>query len=198
MHCKLRLFLPLFSLILLGCSFSPNEIKLAERIMETSPDSALHILKRVQPDKYLSNSDRALYGLLLFQALDKNSKPLQPDSVINYSLNYYQNTNDLPRLAICYFYKARIYKNAQRYDDATVLYLKALDCLQNKKDYTLMGKIYADMGDICSVQLDYKEALKKYQFSADCFNRGGNHIDACYRILDIGRTYHSEKNIEQH
>lgn len=189
MHCKLRLFLPLFFLILLGCSFSPNEIKLAERIMEISPDSALHILKRIQPDKYLSNSDRALYGLLLFQALDKNSKPLQPDSVINYSLSYYQDSNDLPRLAICYFYKARIYKDAQRYDDATVLYLKALDCSQDKKDYTLMGKIYADMGDICSVQLDYKESLKKYQLSVDCFKRAGKPIDASYRILEIGRTY---------
>ena len=90
MHYKLRLFIPLLFLILLGCSLMPNEIKTAERIMEATPDSALHILQRVQSTKYLSGSDRALYGVLLFQALDKNTKPLQPDSVLNYSLDYYQ------------------------------------------------------------------------------------------------------------
>jgi len=48
------------------------------------------------------------------------------------------------------------------------------------------------MGDICSIQRDYKEALKKYHLSMDYFNRGGNHIDATFRILDIGRIYHLE------
>lgn len=190
---KIRFFFPLFFLILVGCSLMPNEIKTAERIMETSPDSALRILKRIQSTQYLSNSDKALYGLLLFQALDKNDKPLQPDSVLNFSLNYYKNSNNKSRLAFCYFYKARMYKKAQRYDDATILYLKALDCIQDKKDYVLMGKIYADMGDICSIQLDYKESLRKYQLSVNYFNRAGKPIDASYRLIDIGRTFQYEK-----
>lgn len=172
----------------------PNEIKTAERIMETTPDSALRILQRVQSTKYLSSSDRALYGVLLFQALDKNTKPLQPDSVLNYSLDYYQRSGDKQHLAVCYLYKARIYKNAQRYDDATVLYLKALDYSQDRKDYTLLGKIYADMGDICSIQKDFKEALIKYQLSVDYFKRAGKPIDASYRILAIGRTYRLAKD----
>ncbi|HJV78547.1 MAG TPA: tetratricopeptide repeat protein, partial [Paludibacter sp.] len=162
--------------------------------METTPDSALRILQRVQSTKYLSGSDRALYGVLLFQALDKNNRPLQPDSVLNFSLDYYQRSGDKQHLAICYFYKARIYKNAQQYDNATILYLKALDWSQDRKDYAILGKIYADMGDICSVQLDYKEALIKYQLSADCFKRGGKKIDASYSVLNIGKTYRLVKD----
>ncbi|MDR3651856.1 MAG: tetratricopeptide repeat protein [Paludibacter sp.] len=163
--------------------------------METAPDSALHILQHMHADNLtLTSGDRALYGLLMIQALDKNNKPLKPDSLINYSLDYYQGTNDKPRLAICYFYKARMYKNAQRYDDATVLYLKALDNSQDKKDYNLLGKIYADMGDICSFQKDYNEALKKYQLSVDCFKSARKTIDASYSLLDIGRTYRLAKN----
>ena len=189
MHCKLRLFIPIIFLILVGCSLMPNEIKTAEKIMETAPDSALRILQRIHTSNIImSSADKALYGLLYFEALDKNSKPLQPDSLISFSLNYYQNSGDKQHLAICYFYKARIYKNVQRYDDATVLYLKALDLSQDKKDYSLLGKIYADMGDICSIQKDYTEALKKYQLSVDCFKLGRKSIDACYRILEIGRT----------
>jgi len=195
MHCKLRFFIPFLFLVLVGCSLMPNEIKTAERIMETNPDSALRILERIRTSNIaISSSDKALYGLLYFQALDKNSKPLQPDSLITYSLNYYQNSSDKKHLAYCFFYKGRIYKNAQRYDDATESYLKALDLSQNRKDYTMLGKIYADMGDISLIQLDYKEARIKYQLSANCFNQGGKRIDASYRILDIGSTYRLTKD----
>jgi tetratricopeptide (TPR) repeat protein len=168
----------------------PNEIKTAERIMETDPDSALHILQHMHTEKLMmSSSDRALYGLLLFQALDKNNKPLKPDSVINYSVNYYLSVNDKPHLVVGYFYKARIYKQAQRFDDATLLYLKALDLNQNNKDYSLLGKLYSDMGDICLIQKDFIEALKKYKLSSDCFNHAGKITEANYSILNIGRTY---------
>ena len=58
----------------------PNEIKTAERIMESDPDSALHILQHMHTDKLMySAADRALYGILLFQALEKNGKTLQPE-----------------------------------------------------------------------------------------------------------------------
>lgn len=72
MHCKLRLFIPLIFLILVGCSLMPNEIKTAERIMETAPDSALRILQRIHTSNtIMSSADKALYGLLYFEALDK-------------------------------------------------------------------------------------------------------------------------------
>ena len=186
-----RTFLLLISCIVMySCSLMPNEIKTAERIMESDPDSALHILQHMHTDKLmLSSSDRALYGLLYFQALDNNKMKLQPDSLINYSLDYYQHSNDKSRLALCYFYKARIYKTAQQYDQATVLYLKALDNIQDKKDYTMLGKIYTDMGEICSIQKDFTESLLKYQLAVKCFNLAGKTNDASYSILDIGRTY---------
>lgn len=165
--------------------------------METNPDSALHILQHMQPNQTLTDADRALYGILLFQALEKNNKPLKPDSVINFSINYYKEKNDKPHLAIVYFYKARLYKRAQRYDDATLLYLKALDLIQNNKDYILLGRIYSDLGDICSLQLDYKESLRKYQESIDCYKKVGDTIEACYKIIDVGRVYRFLKNYKR-
>lgn len=168
----------------------PNEIKTAERIMESDPDSALHILQHMHTEKLMmTSSDRALYGLLLFQALDKSGKPLEPDSVLNFSVNYYQDKNDKSHLAIGYFYKGHQYKKAQRFDDATLLYLKALDLIQNNKDYVLLAKIYSDMGDICSFQKDYSESLRKYEKSKGYYNLAGQTIDASYKVIDIGRIY---------
>ncbi len=194
MHLKPFIIFTLVSLFLLGCSLTPTEMKTAQRIMEANPDSALLILQKLHPNQSLSDADRALYGILLFRALDKSNKPLQPDSVITFSLHYYQNINDKPHLAICYFYKARLYRKAQRYDNATELYLKALDLLQSNKDYKLLGNIYSDMGDICSIQTDYKESLNKYKQAIDCYKKAGDTIQASYKVIDIGRMYCFLKN----
>jgi len=188
MHFVSRLFLSIFCLWLTGCSVVPNELKTVESIMETHPDSALHILQHLTPDKYKSESNRALYGLLLFHALDKNDMKMQPDSLIDFSISYYLHQNDNSHLAACYFYKGHMFMHAQCYDKAKALYLKALDNLQNNKDYTLLGKIYADMGDISAFQLDYQESMKKNKLSLDFFNRAGKTIEASYVLLSIGRT----------
>lgn len=195
MHNILRIFLPLCCFVLVGCSLMPNEMKSAEQIMETSPDSALHILQHIQNVNAMSDGDRALYGLLYFQALDKNNKPLKPDSLIKFSLNYYQNHNDNIHLASCYYYKAKRLKFDQRFEDATLLYLKALDIIQNKREnYLLLGKIYSDMGEISIIQHDYDESLTKFQLSVDCFRKAKNTIEASYRVISIGKVYHFQKD----
>ncbi|MBV5282753.1 MAG: tetratricopeptide repeat protein [Paludibacter sp.] len=194
MQFKYRIFIPYIFLLFVGCSLLPNKMKTAEQLMETSPDSALHLLRQIKPNQSLSSADQALYGLLLFEALDKKYLPLQPDSAINFSLDYYQGKKDKVRLARCYFYKGRMYKYAQQYDEATEMYLKALDNCQDKKDYALMGKIYGDMGYICSIQKDYVKAREKHQLAVNCLNQIGKTADASFRIIDIGVTYRCEKN----
>lgn len=189
-----RIFILFFILFFAGCSLLPSEIKIAEQIMESNPDSALHLLQRLEPKQAMTNSNRALYGLLLFQALDKNKLPLKPDSLINFSIDYFQNKNDKSHLASCYFYKARMYMYSQHYDEATVLYLKALDNSQENKDFALLSKIYGDIGYICYVQRDFKEARLKYKLAVECLNQIDKKVDARYRLLDIGRTYFAEKD----
>ena len=197
MNLKARKILSFFCLFLAGCSIAPNELKTAEKNMDANPDSAMSILMHLKPEKYKSNSNRALYGLLLFQLSDKREKALPPDSIINYSAIYYQNQNDKPHLAKSLYYKALINKRAQRFDVATLLYLQALDLAKNSNDYLLLGEIYSDMGDICTIQKEYKESLKKYRESIKCFNKGGNQIETRYRIISIGRIYHFLKKYKE-
>ncbi len=194
MHLKLLVICFLLSVFLIGCSLMPNEMKTAQKIMDSNPDSALHILQRMHPNQSFLDADRALYGILLFQALDKSNKPLQPDSAINFSVNYYQNSNDKSNLAIACYYKARLYKRAQQYDQATILYLKALDLTRNDYNFNLLGKIYSDMGDICSLQKDYAMSLQKYEESINCFKRAGDTLEASYKVIDIARMYRFMKN----
>ena len=179
---------------LVGCISVPTEMDVAERIMKTHPDSALNILQKLKPEKYQSNSNRAFYGLLLFQALEKTDKKMQPDSIIDYSISYYKSKNENIELAGCYFYKGHMFKHAQQYAEATGMYLKAIDCLQNTKKYYMLGRIYSDMGDIYSFQSNFAEALKKYQSSLDYLNHSGDRIVAGFVLLSLGRNYSIKKN----
>ena len=147
--------IPILFVLLVGCSLLPNDLKTAETALQTNPDSALSILKKMNPSNFISDADRALYGLLYFEALDKTKGDLKPDSLIDFSLSYYLRSNNNVRLAKSYFYKAKTLKVDQRFDDATVLYLKAIDLVKNTDENMLLGKIYSDIGDTCSIQKDY-------------------------------------------
>ncbi len=54
-----------------ACSLVPNELKTAEQLIETAPDSALHILQHLSPSKYKSDKNRALYVLLMIETQGK-------------------------------------------------------------------------------------------------------------------------------
>lgn len=194
MHFKISILLFFLCFLSAGCSFVPNELKTVEQIMDTHPDSALNNLKHLRPEKYKSNSDRALYGLLLFQASDRNRIDLPPDSLIDSSMKYFYSKNDNPHLAFCYYYKGHFLKYIQHYDEATEYYIKALECIQNNQNYFLLGRIYSDMGDINAIQHEFKEAQKKFRKSLIYFNKTDRTIDKRLIILSIGRSYHLLKD----
>jgi len=186
-------FYSLLCLLAAGCSIMPNELDTAERLMETAPDSALHILQHLTPENYKSDSKRALYGLLLIQALDKNILPLKPDSLLDFSINYYQNHTGHDHLATCYLYKGRSYKNNFQYEKAIGCYLQALDVLENKDNNMLLGRVNSDLGDIYVLQKDYLQARQKFIASYRNFKLAKQQIYASYSVIDIGKTYYFMK-----
>jgi len=189
MHFKISIFLLFIISLFVGCTIVPEQMKTAERIMDTHPDSALYILQHLKPENYKSASNKALFGLLLYQALERNDRNIQPDSVIDFSIKYYENQNDKIHLAGCYFYKGHMYKHNQRNDDAAVLYLKALDCLKNKNENILLARIYLDMGAVYSAQSNNIEAIKKYNLSLSYFKNAQRKIDASFLMLSIGSSF---------
>lgn len=66
-----------------------TKINTAEQLMETAPDSALHILKQIHRTELIGTSNRALYALLMSQALDKNDIKVESDSLIRVATDYY-------------------------------------------------------------------------------------------------------------
>ena len=177
-----------------ACSLMPDELKTAEQLIETAPDSALNILQHMPPGSYTSDKSRALYGLLMSEALERKKLPGKPDSLLDFSIAYYLEHPDNNRLAACYLYKGRIYNSVFQYEDAMNCYLKALDAIAENDDYVLLGRINFDLADIYSMQNDYALARRKYRITYDNFSKTNFQSQAFYALFNIGRTYFLEKD----
>ncbi len=78
-------------LLLAGCSEQIDQnLKEAGQLINILPDSALHILQRLKPDyQEMPDEDKAMFGILYFQALNKNDLDLSPVEIIDFSIDYY-------------------------------------------------------------------------------------------------------------
>lgn len=194
MYSRVSIVIVFCVFIFAGCSFFPGEIKTAERLIETAPDSALQILRNVNYDKSLSTAERANYGLLLFEALDKTYQPLKPDSVLNFSIDYYKRKRNSEKLAKGYFYKGRSYNYAFQYENASRFYMLALDNLKGSKDYNLLAKIYSDLGRISVVQGEFKDAREKFEIAVEYFSNARQKDKINFEKINIANTYRYENN----
>jgi tetratricopeptide (TPR) repeat protein len=188
-----------FSLIVIltSCQQTSQKLRLAEEIIETQPDSALKVLREIDYQNEKSDRNKALYGILMFKALDKNYLSLTPDSLINFSIKFYQDKNDKEKLGEALFYKGRMYNYVYQYENATKLYMFALDNLKGSQEYNLLAKIYSDLARISVVQGDFKNAREKFQKTIVCFHLDGDSTDACFVKMDIGNTFRTERKFNE-
>lgn len=135
----------------------------AERVMVSSPDSALSILEYYcEPTlthikKIPGDYARAKYALLYTQALDENKFFIGSDSIIKVALNFY-GSNAYSRLcrgagkypgsrdtlqldkAKSFYYLGRIFENGKKYEEAISAYLDAAALLDNLERERILSK----------------------------------------------------------
>jgi len=188
-----NIIISLLCLLLASCSSTPDELKIAEHLIASRPDSALTILQTIRPQNIKLDSHIALYCLLINKALSKTDKYPASDSTINISINYYKKINEKERLIECYFYRGRLFMHLKKFDEATNMFLKALDNKSETKHDDLWAELYQDLGNIRYIQHEYLNAREKYIQSAKYFDKYSAVLESNYRLIDIGRTYFSEK-----
>ena len=183
--------------VISSCSNPPEELQKVETLIESKPDSALHILRNISTEKYKSDKNKALYGLLLIEALDRLKLPMLPDSLLDFSFNYYQKHPDHVRLANCYLYKGRKYKYNLQYDKASNLYVQALELIDNKKEFMLSARINFDMAEISRYQKEYAAAREKYSEAYQSYLKAKSVYFANTTLISIGITYNHEKKYQE-
>ena len=134
----------LISLFIVSCSQNEicSSLKTAEDIINDNPDSTLSILREIDYDALKDNQLKALYGLLYTSANIKKQKVPDNDSLIDYSINFFEISNDSYHLTDSYYYKGMM-SYAKKQLEVSAHYLKKAESLSIKYGYSrITNKIY--------------------------------------------------------
>jgi len=178
----------LIVLSLVGCSSTTDKLATAERLMETAPDSALSILKEINPNYLTGRSKKALYALLMTQSLDKNEISLESDSLIRIATEYYKQ-NDPVHAGNAWFYMARCAGNQGKSKEQVTALFRAQEFAKKTGNNKLLGLVYSDKSDLYASQNQIDSALVYRKLSYQAFKKSCNTYNCVLNLIYIGQLF---------
>jgi len=192
----IRFIFPLLlCLSFLGCSHTADKLNFSEQLMETAPDSALHILQKLKLSLFTSSADKALYALLLSQALDKNDIKIESDSLISVATKYYDEKDPI-RAAYAWFYMARCANNRGDAKVQANALLKAQELAEKAKNDILLGFVYGDKADMYEKQQQLDSMIRYKKISYLIFIKAKNNYNSVISLLNIGHAYLNKQQLD--
>lgn len=147
------------TLVICGCSQSYKQLSDAESLMTASPDQSLSILNSINRSDLHSERQRAIYALLMSEALHKNYIDVTSDSLINVAVNFYSRTKNHRRRMQANYYKGIVLRNAQDYAYAAVSMEKARKEAEFLGDYFYLGQVFRALAAIMNETNNNPEAI---------------------------------------
>ena len=131
----------------------------AEAVMEEHPDSAYKMLESIDTGALSSAGDKALYYLLMTQAMVKNDIPITSDSLIRIAVDYFSDapvSGNYMKSLYCMAYHefiredliSAIYPATKAYDIACTLG----DYFWKAKTADMLGDIFSDSYNVCETE----------------------------------------------
>ncbi|MEI6554918.1 MAG: hypothetical protein WCL70_04980 [Paludibacter sp.] len=171
-----------------ACSGSPQELKTAEQLMETAPDSSLHILQKLHILNIHGRNNRALYALLLSQALDKKEIYLENDSLITVAIDYFDESDPV-HAGYAWFYHARTARNRGNLEEQAHNLLMAQEYAEKSENKLLMGAIVYDKATMYFNQRQYNYSISCFKSAIDYFKQIDEKRSLILSNLYIGYCY---------
>ena len=197
-----HLFTIIFSIFLLSaCGESQRNSQLLERaesIMNDSCEVALSILQdSIDTTTLTTERGRAIYAVLLSQALDKNYIDLSSDSIIAPAVEYFADGNDPHFAMLSYYYYGKILLNQNKLSDAIIACSKAENFAKELNDDFYLGLIYGTLGDIYHKTNNHNEVLKYSKLSYNHFSKINKHPHKKYAYYSLAIAYNNIGNFNK-
>ena len=177
------------SFILTACRHTTPEQKAqlsqADSLIEQHPDSAFSVLKKIHFYKDLSSPDCALYALLMSEALDKNDKAVESDSLIRIATDYFDNSEP-QRAGYAWFYRARCENNRGNAQGQADALLKAQEFAAISNNYKLQGFVFGDKARMYQGQKQIDSMFYCNKQSLLFFQKAGDQRNTVICLLDMG------------
>lgn len=181
----------LFLSFLFSCSHevSREELKEANKLMLSYPDSALRILKSIPAPEKMNSANYAAYCLLLTEAQDKTYYTFTSDSVIRVAAEYFLNKDDDHLKARLYYIWGRVHHELLHYIKAQECYLQAISFAQKENDYPLLLRIHNQCGNLYRNRKLYDKALSSLHEALKYCKLADDQNNLPYCLRDIGRVH---------
>lgn len=157
--------------------------------MQSRPDSALTILRAIDSSALNSASDRALFALLMSQALDKNYIDVTSDSLIAPAAEYFASTDDSHHDMLAQYYLGRVKFNAGAYSQSLVAMFKAYDLAKAANNHLYAGLAARGIAYVYSETFNGAEELKYAKIEHEEMQKCNIPIYATYALLTIAKAY---------
>lgn len=163
--------------------------------MEIYPDSALLLLNQISHPENLRGKQRADYALLLTQARDKNYlDSLQSDSLIEFAVDFYRDSNDRIRAGKALFYYGKVAALQKDEKVAMQSFLDAQEKLENTNEHRLKALIQEYIGYLNEDRKMYDMALENYRRSVDYYRRASDSLGIAYIYRNLAWIYERKNN----
>ncbi len=179
-----------------GCSgHDTHSLDMAESVMDTHSDSALSILRTIDPSA-LDAPELARYALLHSQALDKNYIDEDNDSLINLAYRYYLNTDDQRHKMLACYYYAVVNLNAGNTGTALSAALQAENLAISSGDVPTASLTQCIIGIIFSRAFNHSQAIAYHKLSLDNAKRAGKSAWQANQYNLLAGDYISAHNFD--
>lgn len=163
------------------------QLQLADSLIDKRADSALCILEKLSIEEISNKSAKAMYALLLTEALDKNFKSHRNDSLILIAVDYYKDNSNNKLKTKAYYYLGRVYQDNKEYIKATEAYLTALKTASPTQAPIL--QIYNNLALCYESQEFYLPAIKTYKESYATAEKMQDKYGILHAIRGLGNVY---------
>ncbi|MBD5347286.1 MAG: hypothetical protein HDR92_09205, partial [Bacteroides sp.] len=172
----------------------------AEETIDTNPDSALAILRTIDPSR-LRGEQRALHALLSVKATDKAYLPHRSDSTALIALDYYGDRMAGLRTAEAHYYAGRVAYDLADYPRALKAFHLALRSIEETSDTStrvqkLKSAIVSQQAQLLTRLRLFNEARPFYREAIKSDSILGETSFMFYDIRDLAFTYLEEHNTD--
>ncbi|MBD5367743.1 MAG: hypothetical protein HDR83_00555 [Bacteroides sp.] len=188
------LILPLIMLVALSAFWScghrgyDSRLLIAESIIIDRPDSSLAILDSLSLSDLHRESDRALYAMLVTQALEKLHLKPTDDSLIAIATDYYDCHDDAERQAISHYYRGIVQYNTKNFPIAIVYFFRARDIAKENHLDFWAGMSCRGIADIYNSTYNAAEELIFSGEELEHMTKSGVQPYLNYSLLDYAQS----------
>lgn len=197
---KLLYVFLLFALCVVGCSRKvDSRLVLADSLVENRPDSAYVILRSVNPDSLSGGENRALYSLLMSQAMYKCNVRAKNDSLINIAVDYYKSTDNRANYARSLLFKGAVLYEMGEKEEALRFYKQA-ESVADTSNYDFIGYVNLRMAEVYTYSyIQNQEHIPKFRKALSNYKKSGNTkyqlsclsgLSSSFRVHNMDSAYY--------